>query len=358
MKSMVKAAKSASNPRSTVPVYADIMIVAENGKITVTGDDGELRVTVSSEAETDGRTDVLADAESFSAVTDRMPGETVSIETSDDGKSIIIRSGKARFTLPAAGTSDRFPAPAQQTQNAVLVFPEGVLQDAVNAVKFCASTAGNSPLMGGINLTADGGRTVFTALDGYRVGSADAAGVTATGRVNITVPLKSMTAAAAMMKGDVNMTVGVTSAVFTDGSTEVSTRLLDGDYYNIASMLSLKTGTEVTADRAELAGAVGRSAVIVPAGSAVPLIMSFADGNGVMNISAKSAAGDMNEDVAAEVRGAGEEFVIGFNPKFLGELFGALKDGKVTLGFSGPKAPMSVRGDGYVYLVLPVNIIR
>ena len=75
-----------------------------------------------------------------------------------------------------------------------------------------------------------------------------------------------------------------------------------------------------------------------------------------MNVSTKTSISSMEETVDAEiVKGDWEK--IGFNPKFLEELLLQLPETEtVTMEFSNPKAPMIVRGESFLHLVLPVNI--
>ena len=46
---------------------------------------------------------------------------------------------------------------------------------------------------------------------------------------------------------------------------------------------------------------------------------------------------------------------IAFNPKFLLDALKEIPDEKVTLEMSSPKAPCLIRGENYLYLILPVN---
>ncbi|MDH3298654.1 MAG: DNA polymerase III subunit beta, partial [Gemmatimonadota bacterium] len=91
-------AVSATIPtKTTLPVLSNILLGAADGRLTLSGTDLDISVSVSIEAEIAEPGSVTVPARKFAEIARELPAAPVHIET--DGVEIRIESGKSRFKL-------------------------------------------------------------------------------------------------------------------------------------------------------------------------------------------------------------------------------------------------------------------
>ncbi|MBR1900490.1 MAG: DNA polymerase III subunit beta, partial [Lachnospiraceae bacterium] len=107
--------------------------------------------------------------------------------------------------------------------------------------------------------------------------------------------------------------------------------------------------------KAALMSAVDRAMLFTSESDKGTLVLTI--GSDSMNLSIRSSAGSMSDDVAVESEG--KELRIGFNPKFILDVLRVIDDEEISVYFLNSKAPCFIRDDegSYIYLVLPVNFV-
>lgn len=84
----------------------------------------------------------------------------------------------------------------------------------------------------------------------------------------------------------------------------------------------------------------------------IPLIMQ--NEGMLLKLSLKSKIGALEEAVMANNNG--ESVRLGINPRYLLDIIKVIDNDEIAFGLSKPKAPVLISGEGYKYIVLPVNI--
>ena len=144
--------------------------------------------------------------------------------------------------------------------------------------------------------------------------------------------------------------------------TIVVSRLIEGNYYSIDSMLTNQYTATATVKRQELLNCLDRATLLVKEDDKKPIIMMISDSS--MELKINTTIGSMDEII--DIEKTGENMNIGFNPKFIIDALRAIDDEMVTLYLVSPKAPCFIRNDigkdademnNYCYLILPVNFI-
>jgi DNA polymerase-3 subunit beta len=153
------------------------------------------------------------------------------------------------------------------------------------------------------------------------------------------------------------LSIATNHIMFKFDETVITSRLIDGEFYDINSMISNDFAIKVTADRSALIECVERAGLFVKEGDKKPIIFTI-NSNDSMEISIQSPTGSMAETL--DIDKAGADLCIGFNPRFMAEALKAIADDEVTLNMNGPKAPCFIKdeSDSYLYLILPVNFVN
>ena len=82
----------------------------------------------------------------------------------------------------------------------------------------------------------------------------------------------------------------------------------------------------------------------------------FYQSNGNMNVYCKTSRYECVDTLETENSSIQDKFMIGFNPKFYVDTLEIVKDDKINIEFSKPKAPAFINTEEYIFLILPVII--
>ena len=318
-----------------------------DGEVRLTATDTEMGAEIflnTEEVKEDGN--VCVDARLFQSIVGKMPTGNVTLKT---GENVLnIKCGKAKFKIPTRDGAE-FPSLENVARDNFITLTQGELKDLIRQTIFSTSINDSNRMMTGVCFDISDNLKV-TALDGHRI---------AIREVNMNhEPMKAIIPAktlAEIMKmpydGDVNIYFTDSQAMFSYATANVACRLIEGTYYDTSKIISNEHKTMLKTDRKALIECLDRTTLLIKEIERKPVIMTIGDG---LNIEIVTQIGSMNENIPAEVEG--EELVIGVNPRFLIDALRAIDDDTVTIYFNGGKQPCQIKGDGYMYIVLPISL--
>ena len=120
--------------RQTLPVLANFMLVARDGRLTVTGTDMEVELisTVSADVSQDG--EITIPARKLLDIMKALPdGSKITLAVSDD--KATLKAGRSRFTLSTLPASE-FPATDQVESLENIVVSEASLKNMMDKTSF------------------------------------------------------------------------------------------------------------------------------------------------------------------------------------------------------------------------------
>ena len=153
-----------------------------------------------------------------------------------------------------------------------------------------------------------------------------------------------------MGEGDLNVYFTDNMVALHFGNTLVTSRLIEGDYFDIDRMFGAEPTTIITVKNDELSGCLDRASLLIDANDKKPIIFTIGD---KLETKLQSRKGEMTETI--EIEKQGENLMIGFNPSLMLDALKAVEDEEVKFSFTNNKAPCYIEGEGYCYLILPVN---
>jgi len=144
--------------------------------------------------------------------------------------------------------------------------------------------------------------------------------------------------------------------IFEFDRTMILTRLIDGEYFNVAQMLSGDYQTKTVINKQDLLSCMNRASLLVKESDKMPVVMNITDDT--IELSINTAMGSMDETISTVKDG--KDMVIGFNPKFMIDALRVIEDEEISIYYMSPIAPCFIKDDNenYIYLILPVNISR
>jgi DNA polymerase-3 subunit beta len=139
-------------------------------------------------------------------------------------------------------------------------------------------------------------------------------------------------------------------------TTEVVSRLIDGQFPNYQSVLPTSHSTRALVDRDELLKAVRLSALIASSAANVVRLGFGEDGSAGITIAAAADVGDAEGPVEAKLEG--DPVTIAFNARYLVEALQNMEAEQLAIELSGPLAPgvlKPVDDPAYVHVIMPVR---
>lgn len=351
--------------RNTIPILSNVLLKAENGSLHLRATDLDLEVTetVAAEVAQDGATTVPA--HTFYDIVRKLPeGAQVSLASSQDGTSVELEAGRARFTLQALPEGDFPDLTAGQMDNSFTI-GAGAFKRLIEKTQFAISTEETRYYLNGIFLHCtdsddDSGKVLrAVATDGHRLARVDIpAPDGADGMPGIIVPRKAVSEIDRLIgDGDASMNVELSDSKirFTIGSVVVTSKLIDGTFPDYSRVIPTGHDKIMRVDTKSFAKAVDLvSTVSSERGRAVKL--SIGDGRVVLTVN-NPDSGTASEEIAAAYDA--EAIDIGFNARYLLDIAGQLEAQDARFELSDPGSPTLVRDgddDSALYVLMPMRV--
>ena len=214
-------------------------------------------------------------------------------------------------------------------------------------------------MMSGELFEVRGNELRVASLDGHRISIRKITLKDNYKDIKVIVPGKTLTEISKILNGDNEKEVLIffsqNHILFEFDDTIVISRLIEGEYFKIDTMLSKDYETKVTVNKRELLDCIDRAMILIRESDRKPIILNITDRS--IGLRVKSAFGSMNAEVM--ITKTGQDIMIAFNPKFLIDALKVIDDENVDLYMMNPKSPCYIRDEEekYTYLILPVNFI-
>lgn len=361
-KAIAKVAKATGNGALTKNIKFEVM----DGTATFTGFDEakHVKIVTSIPVVADEKENIatLIEAAMLKSYVDKISADEVEIVI--DKVSATIKAGRVKASLPV-GDAEAYPTATigEVGENAISL-SYATLKD-LASVSFACSTNDSNQIMTAVNVKLASGKLTFTALDGHRVARkyASIEDTKSSVEINIAATLLKAALDAMDQTKSILLKVGENAIEFSDGTTTAAIALVSGKYFDVDRLISSSApaegaGTKVTIKVGELAETIGRMELFINEAVKKPVIFEITEGE--MKASVTTTRGNNEESIETVV--AGKALRIGFNVRLIGDTLKNIEDETITMEF-GPngKSPVIIRKDakaGYLFLVLPVNIVE
>ena len=343
--------------KTTMNILYCVLIDATVDTIKLTGNDMELGIETEVKGTIEERGLICLDAKLFSEIIRKMPEADITIETGSNYQTTITCENSV-FNIVGKDGTEFSPLPSVDKDNPV-VMNQFQLRELIRQTLFSISPNDANKIMTGENLQIHENELRMTALDGHRIAIRQLNLDSSYEDYEAIIPGKTLSEISKIVSGEIEDEVRVyftkNQILFEMDGTLVVSRLIDGNYFRIDQMLSNDYETKIKVKKTALMSAVDRAMLFTSESDKGTLVLTI--GGDSMNLSIRSSAGSMSDDVAVESEG--KELRIGFNPKFILDVLRVIDDEEISVYFLNSKAPCFIRDDAgsYIYLVLPVNFV-
>lgn len=339
--------------KTTKPILHNLLVHADSEGITLFATDLEMAARVQLDSvKVSKKGSVLLPARETAALLRELGDATVTLESSD--QRCKIESGGGSFVL-LGENPDEFPEPTANKSGKQIEIPAGMMLRMIQETIFAAAREETRYAINGVLLDCGGGCLRLVATDGRRL-AISYENLDSKSDFKVVVPLRALNTLARALPEDgkeaLRIEVGDKQILFTIGSTQLQSQLLDTRFPDYEGVLPKAADTTVEVPRAVIESALRRAAILAPSDMRM---VRFEVGENQLRLTAESSArGRADVAVDASVKGAGGS--INFNPDYILEALRVCKMDDVRLDMSDDSMPAKFTlGESFTYVVMPIS---
>ncbi|HEY8414923.1 MAG TPA: DNA polymerase III subunit beta [Thermaerobacter sp.] len=357
LQSALSVVSRAVKGHPTMPLLSGVWLRAEGNSLIATGTDLTITIqaTVPANVEADG--EVVLPARPLLELVRKFSGGEIRIDV--DEQHATITWNRSRHRLHGIAPNLRPESLAVHDGEPVTLDAE-TLKDILWRTTFAVSTDETRPILTGVQIQGDGQNMRAIATDGYRVAVVTRNGLSFDRSLSAVIPGRAL-AEVGRLLGDeetVTLVLGESTAAVELGDVRLVTRLIDGDYPDVLSLLPSEYPHKVRVQRQEFLQALERAALVAQGQQTSKHVVRLDIESDRMVITASDPQlGTAREEVPAQLQGEG--MAIGFNARFLIDGLKVIESEEVEIGLTGPLQAAQIRGvdkEGFRYVVLPVKL--
>ena len=360
--------------RPTHPVLANVLLTADAGTdlLSLTGFDLSLGIQTSLAASVETSGAITLPARLLGEIVSRLSSDSpLTLTTEESGEQVQLNSLSGSYQMRGMPADDYPDLPMVESGLTLKLQASGLVQ-ALKGTLFASSGDEAKQLLTGVHLSFTDTNLEAAATDGHRLAvlqvdnalQAAAEGTEGeSAAFAVTLPARSLREVERLVAGwrsedPISLFCDRGQVVFLAADQMVTSRTLEGTYPNYRQLIPDGFSRTLTMDRRALVGALERIAVLADQHNNVVKFSSQPD-SGVVLISADAQdVGSGSESLAAEL--SGDAIQIAFNVRYMLDGLKAMAGDRVALHCNAPTTPAVLRpvedGDGFTYLVMPVQI--
>ena len=348
--------RAVASRTGALPVLSGVKITLSDGEIAFTGSDLELTIRVRVPADVEGEGSAVLVARLLVDTLAKLSSDTVTVEIGDDQAK--LEAGRFRSEVRTLAASD-FPRLPEAEGQPVTV-AAGPLSEGLRQVVPAASRDDARPILTGVLVASTGQGVRLVATDSYRLAVRDLPGVTLLPEgQKVLVGAKGLGELQRLLAdGDVEVYLGERYVTFrlASGTTELTARLIEGDFPNYEQLVPSGYPNRLTVDREAFADAVERVSLVGGTSrDSAPIRLAMSSDGLELSATAQDV-GQSFEPVEAKFEGT--DVTVAFNSRFLLDGVEAAGASEITIETIDPLKPAVLRGGDadFLYLLMPVRI--
>ena len=359
--------------KSTLPVLSNVLVAAREAELQLAATNLELAVahrvpaSVSHPGEITLPARLLAD---YVALLDH--GQKVALDLNEKSHKVHLACGRYEANIAGIDAED-FPPIPSVSGGASFQIAAAALKEAINQVVFAAAPDDTRPVLAGVLMRLGSGSLTLAAADGFRLAVRSVDLPEGAPDLQIIVPARTLAEVARLLPGDegeevsISTTPGGNQVYFAFGKTEVTSRLIDGQFPDYQRIIPSDARTRVVLSTNDFLRATRAAAVFARDNSNIVRLectpskeeAELALGS-VLVKSTSAEMGDNEGHLDASI--SGDEAQIAFNGRYLRDALEAIESQQVSLQITGPSSPGILKPvgepNGYLHVIMPMHVAR
>ncbi|HGP3675890.1 TPA: DNA polymerase III subunit beta [Bacillus pacificus] len=355
----------AISTKAIIPILSGIKITANQSGITLIASNsnifiekfipssmGDEQITTTLKAGT-----IVVPAKYFIEIIKRMPSDIV-IKSKNE-QIITIQSEEITLNLNSFPVNE-FPNVPQIDDHAEIQIETKQLIDAFKQTVFAVAKNESRPVLTGVHIELDHNKLICAATDSHRLAIRETL-ISTNVKANCIVPSATINELLKLMNSNlefVSIYLSESHIIFTFGTTTLYSRLIEGKYPNISSLIPNKFQTVINIDRQRMLQGVDRSSLLASEWANNNVNLEIVNESTIKVSSNASQIGKIYETQQVDAIHGEKQLHISFDGRFMVDALRAIKEETVTLSFSGSMRPILIEAGAQsaaVHLISPVR---
>ena len=350
---------SIAERRQTIPILANLRIVARDGKVEITATDLEIQIkTLTEVKKVVEEGEITVSARKMSELCRSLPdNEALEFDLNNGKLTVSSKNFHADFATISALD---FPELEIKEETNSLSISSSALQRLLNKTAFCMASQDVRYYLNGLLVEYKGGEVNAVATDGHRLALATSPldkTITIDGERQI-LPRKAVLELSKILRQeneDIKITFGNSSLSIQDENLDFSTKLIDGKFPDYEKVLPSGDPNSLEVSKESLQSALSRASVL---SNEKYRGVRFALDKNMLKLTANNPEKESAEELL-DVNYNGNPMEIGFNIGYLLDVLGTIETDNVELNFYGEESSCLIREPGNqaeVYVIMPMRL--
>ena len=355
----------AISTKAIIPILSGIKITAGQSGITLIASNSNIfiekfipssmddeQITTTLKAGT-----IVVPAKYFIEIIKKMPSDIV-IKSKNE-QTITIQSEEITLNLNGFPANE-FPNVPQIDDHAEIQIETKQLIDAFKQTVFAVAKNESRPVLTGVHIELDHNKLICAATDSHRLAIRETL-ISTNMKANCIVPSATINELLKLMNSNlefVSIYLSESHIIFTFGTTTLYSRLIEGKYPNISTLIPNEFQTVINIDRQRMLQGVDRSSLLASEWANNNVNLEIVNESTIQISSNASQIGKISETQQIDVIQGEKQFNISFDGRFMLDALRAIKEETVTLSFSGSMRPILIEAGtqcAAIHLISPVR---
>ena len=342
--------------RQTMPILANVLLVAKDGQVAVTGTDLEVELVATVDVEVEGAGEITVPGRKLLDICRALP-ESAEVSIRVSGEKLNVKSGRSRFslmTLPAA----EFPRVGDINAGQRLSVSQGTLAKLLDKTHFSMAQQDVRYYLNGLLLETGQKWLRAVATDGHRLALCEVeVDEQELPEQQVIVPRKGVLELQRLIggEGELQIELGSNHIRIQLEHIRYTSKLIDGRFPEYERVIPQDTDNQLTADREAFRGALQRTAIL--SNEKYRGIRLIIKKGGLLLQAHNPEQEEAEEEV--EISYAGDDIEIGFNVNYLLDAFGVIESEEIVLAVVDGNSSCLLRDPGNdecKYVVMPMRL--
>ncbi|WP_162179596.1 DNA polymerase III subunit beta [Thermogemmatispora carboxidivorans] len=362
----------AVSSRSTLPILANVLLSAEQGRLKLAATNLEIGINCWVEAQIEEEGTTTVPARLFTELVNSLPQGAVQVTAQADTHVVNLQCLGLGINTNVKGMDpSEFPLiPTAEGGEPPILLEAPLLKEMISQVAFAAAKDESRPVFTGVLVQVRDEQVTFVAADAFRLATRTAPlPGAAEPREDILIPARTLTELARILpnEGPVEMIVTPNhrQVLFHTEQIDLVSRLLDGTFPNYRAIIPAEYKTRAVLETKALTERVKAAALFARNSSNITRLKispQGSNGSETGSVTIEATAEDLG-DTTSTLNAAvdGEEIQIIFNVDYLVDVLNVLDAPEVALEVTSPMRPGVLRpvdATDYTYVIMPMHTNR
>ncbi|MSU41627.1 MAG: DNA polymerase III subunit beta [Pedosphaera sp.] len=344
--------------RTTLPVLANVLLLAEEKHVELRATDLEVSMVVRLEAQVGKVGATTLPARRLFGLVREIDHSEIEISVSDK-EVCTVQAGGAVYKLNGIA-ADEYPAHPKFKEEKQVVIPQAKLKEMLRKTEYAVSQDESRPTLNGIFTSIQGDKLVLVATDGRRLAmTEEEIEGGGTEKAEFIMPAKCVGELSRLLgnSGQAGFRISETQVEITltnEGTQPIKifSKLIEGNYPNYRQVIPKESKERIALGREELLHAL-RRAEQVTSDKANSVKFSFTKNNLAITVNSPDV-GEGRESIAINYKGP--DIDIAFNPTYVLDPLKILDAGEVYLEITDGLSPGVLKTTTpFLYVLMPMR---